>query len=735
MGLRLRSTAVQRTLAVAALLVSIAGAAPAPAQEVAATPDRATTEVEALLATLKDDARRADLIAQLETLVAARHAAEEPAGERAGLLGRVVAALGRIGREFSALANDVGGWHDVTAWFANEAGAAERRSVWAYAIGTVALVIALAALAGRLTRALLDAPLRALFNRWGGGLISRALVILGRAVVGFLPTIAFATLAYGVLAVVDPLPETRVIAAALINATIVVQIVSAASNALLAPLATGARAVPFDDETAAYLHVWVRRMARIAAYGGFASQALLLLGVPAIGAGLVLRVVGLVFVGLAVILILQNRAAVADYLRGIDASAAHPLRLVAGRLADVWHLLAILSVAGAYVAWALEAEDALDTLVQGVVGTAVAVIAAKLVLLATGRALDRLLAVGVDIAERLPGVELRANRYIPVVRWGFSMVVALVALVAILEAWGLDAIGWLASAWVRDALARVVSIAGIALVALVVVEVTNGIVARFLEAKDAAGQTVVRSARLRTLLPLLRNSVLVFVVAIALFTALAEMGLDIGPLLAGAGVIGLAIGFGAQTLVKDVITGAFILFENQMAVGDVVDLGGTSGVVEAMTIRTIALRDLSGNVHVIPFGEVTGVTNMTKDYAYAVLDIGVDYREDTDRVAAVLTELDHDLRREPEVAGAVLAPIEVLGVNSLGDSAVVIRARVKTRAGHQWTINRRYLGAIKRRFDERGIEIPFPQRTIHVKHEGLPQGADPIAAAKAIDLG
>ncbi|MEX2649622.1 MAG: mechanosensitive ion channel domain-containing protein [Alphaproteobacteria bacterium] len=698
----------------------------------------ADADIEALIATLEDDAARVELIARLEALLAAQGKTEEEAeAERVGLLGRVSSGLARLGREFAALGHDIGGWQDTTAWIEGEFGNADRRSAWAYAIGKVVLVLALAFAAGRLVQLALAPSARALREHVADGLVLGGLVLVGRAVVGFVPTAAFAAVAYATLTVVEPLPETRIVALALVNATIVVQFAAAVSTVVLAPLSGGPRPVPVGDETAAYLHIWVKRLTRVAAYGGFAAQALLLLGVPPVGSGLVLRVAGLVLVGLLVVFIMQNRVAVADFLRlGREEGAGSTTRALLARLAEVWHLLAIAALAAAFVAWAIEAEGTLDALVRGVAGTAAVVVVARLVLVIGNRLMDRALSVGIDVAGAMPGVELRANRYVPVLRRVVSAAVLLLSATAIAESWGLDALAWLTSDWARGMFGRLVAIGVIVLVALVVIEVTSGLIARFLEARDEKGDTVLRSARLRTLLPLLRNTVTIVVVAVATFTALSELGIDIGPLLAGAGVIGLAVGFGAQTLVKDVITGAFILFENQIAVGDVVNLGGTAGVVETMTIRTVTLRDLEGNVHTIPFGEVKTVSNMTRDFAYAVLDIGVGYGEDTDRVGAVLGEVDATLRQDAEIADGVLEPIEVFGVNSLGDSAVVIRARVKTRAGRQWAISRRYLGAIKKRFDELGIEIPFPQRTIHVKHEGLPQGdGTALATAAAKDIG
>jgi small conductance mechanosensitive channel len=216
----------------------------------------------------------------------------------------------------------------------------------------------------------------------------------------------------------------------------------------------------------------------------------------------------------------------------------------------------------------------------------------------------------------------------------------------------------------------------------------------------------------RTLLPLIRNVARVVLGVIVTLTVLSELGVDIAPLLAGAGIAGLAIGFGAQSLVKDVITGVFILLEDSIAVGDVVNVGGHGGVVEGMTVRTVRLRDLSGNVHIVPFGEVASVLNMTKEFSYALIEAGVAYKEDVDQVIEVLREIGAGMAADPEFGPMILEPLEVIGLDSFGESSVNIRVRIKTRPIKQWAVRREFHRRMKRAFDERGIEIPFPHRTV-----------------------
>jgi len=238
---------------------------------------------------------------------------------------------------------------------------------------------------------------------------------------------------------------------------------------------------------------------------------------------------------------------------------------------------------------------------------------------------------------------------------------------------------------------------------------------------DAQGtDTLEQSKRARTLGDLLRNVATMAIIAIATLMILRELNVDIMPILTGAGIVGLAIGFGAQTLVKDVISGFFLILENQVRVGDVAEINGTGGLVEAINLRTIVLRDMRGAVHVFPCGGVTTLANLTKDFSYAVLDVGVAYKEDVDRVMAVLREVGAEIEAEPALRPLVLAPLEVLGIDSFADSAVVVKVRMKTAPIQQWAVARELRRRIKQAFDTRGIEIPFPHLSLYFGEASKP---------------
>jgi moderate conductance mechanosensitive channel len=203
------------------------------------------------------------------------------------------------------------------------------------------------------------------------------------------------------------------------------------------------------------------------------------------------------------------------------------------------------------------------------------------------------------------------------------------------------------------------------------------------------------------------------ILIVATMMVLGAIGVEIGPIIAAAGIVGLAIGFGAQNLVQDVISGFFILLEDQVRVGDVVQLNDKGGLVERITLRTTILRDLAGNVHYVRNGKIDIVTNMTKDYSRYVFEVGVSYRENVDEVIGVLKEVDAGLRADPEFKDDILQPIEVMGLDKFGDSALIIKARTTTKPIKQWRVGREFNRRLKIKFDELGIEIPFPHLTLY----------------------
>ncbi len=263
---------------------------------------------------------------------------------------------------------------------------------------------------------------------------------------------------------------------------------------------------------------------------------------------------------------------------------------------------------------------------------------------------------------------------------------------------------WLATSGLRILL--------ILIILFLAVRIAGAISRRLFDFIGGRGDPEARK-RADTLEAVVRYCLIVTLGGVAFVMILGEFGVEIGPVLAAAGVVGLAVGFGAQSLVKDVISGFMILLDDQIRVGDVVVLDGTGGLCEKVNLRYIQLRDLGGNVHFIRCGDISKITNMTKEFSFALFDIGVAYRENVDDVITVIKEVAGTMQNDDPWKADILEPMEMLGVDKFGDSSVVIKARIKTKPIRQWSVMREYNRRLKLRFDELDIEIPFPHMTLY----------------------
>ena len=259
----------------------------------------------------------------------------------------------------------------------------------------------------------------------------------------------------------------------------------------------------------------------------------------------------------------------------------------------------------------------------------------------------------------------------------------------------------------------------ILLLAWVLLLVSRKLIGLFRNFLKKSADSAEDERRIETLARMFRYVATVLIALVAGMLVLSELGISIAPFLGAAGVVGIAVGFGAQSLVKDFFSGFFMLLENQVRVGDAVELAGKLGVVEELTLRNTVLRDNEGNVHYIPNGEITVVTNKSRGYAFALIDIGVAYREDLDEVYAVIRAAGAELRADPETGPKILEDIEIQGVQNWADSAVIVRCRIKTVAMEQWAVRRIFLARLKKAFDVHGIEIPYPHVTLYAGQDKL----------------
>jgi small conductance mechanosensitive channel len=555
-----------------------------------------------------------------------------------------------------------------------------------------------------------------------------------RAVLDALPILAFAAVAYVILPFVGARFATERVATTLIGAYVTARLLVTVARIILLPRLGPPLFSRLSEETRGYLYVWAKRFIYWTVYGYAVTAGAWWLGVPGGIYSLLLKSTALVLAVLAIIFVLQNRVPVREWLRGRKDGSPEGVgevsgwRILRNRLADTWHVLAITYISAIFVVYALRVNGGFVYVLRGTLLTLVIIVVARIAVNLTRRVSRHGFAIGDELKQKFPTLEQRANRYLPVFSAIISAVVYAFAALAILQAWNVAAFSWLDSDLGRRVTTSLISIGTVILVALMVWELFSSAVERYLNAVDQDDIPVARSARARTLLPLLRTAMMVVILLFVTLIILSQIGVDIAPLLAGAGVVGLAIGFGSQALVKDVITGLFILIEDTLAVGDVVDVGkGHLGVVEAISIRSIRLRDGAGALHAIPFSEVSSVINLTKDYAYYVSNVAVSYREDPDRVIAVLRDVAGELMRDAAYRPFILEPLEIIGIDKMTELGVTIQSRIKTLPRKQWMVGREFVRRMKYAFDREGIEMPYA-----VKPRYLEEIGERAAAAREV---
>jgi moderate conductance mechanosensitive channel len=703
-------------------------AAPTAAAPTAAAPEQAAPvppELAALLDILRDEARRGALIRALEASTgapAAPAAPDVPTPEEVisapaeivvGIASRVGVFLVHAWTTLSAAA-ELGLIRD---WF--ERLFTDDRlqaQVWALA-WKLALVLFAGVATERLLKLLMRRPNAWLEHRGGavqGPLqgLRRLPYMLGHLALDLVPILGFGAAALAIIATFTIWPSNRLVMEAVTFAYMAARAVMAAGRLVFAPGLTRLRLIRCEDETAAYATLWIRRLAFTGVTFYAVAEVAMLFGLPQ-GAYESIWRIGLLVLSLLVAqIVLQNRAAVASVLDAPDLAEGDVptrsrmvMRAARSRLAEAWHVLVILWLLAAWTVWALEIDRGFERLAGASLATIGIIAGAKLLDEGMRRLLDRLFRISADLASRYPGLEQRANRYLPALRTLVSMVLTAVGLVLLMEVWGLNSLAWFgAGRWGGRLISGLTSIGITLVVALLIWEGANAAIQRHLARLPKDGSAA-RSARVRTLLPMLRTAVGALLMVIVALTVLTEIGINVAPLLAGAGVLGLAVGFGSQTLVRDVITGIFLLFEDAVAVGDTITVGGLSGTVEQLSIRSIKLRALDGSVHIVPFSAVTTVTNQTRDFGYAVLDVALDYSADTDQAVMMLRQVGESMRDDEAWAPQLLAPLEVMGVDKMTDAGVILRARIMTPPARRWAVGRELNRRVKQHCDAAGIPL------------------------------
>ncbi len=690
----------------AAAPAPVRAAAPAPAAAVQPAP-ASVDELQRLVDTLQEPSARAKLVAQLQALIAAQRHIEPKKPEGIALLGRLSHQIDAFTSELLAGAAILVDAPRLVRWAHEQVLDPGARQRWIDAATAFVLVFGAAAAAEWALRWIIARTRPKFPVRRRDTRTVRALFALLGFVFDLVPLFVFAAIAYGAVAMaLDPMTPTRITLSVLAVATIEARLILCLARAVLLPADEGVLFLPIGAETRHYLYIWVKRFTFWGIYGYAVPEAAWWLGIPGALYTLMLKLVGLVLALLAIIFLLQNRASIATWVGG-EASATTGWGRIRRTLAEIWQLLAIFYIAGLYAIYALHIEGGFVYVARATAMSVVVIVAAR-VLSRSIRSLSRRgFAVSTQLKTQFPTLEQRANRYVPILTGLATGVLYILAGLTVLQAWEISGFAWLDTDLARRLGGDLLSIGAIVLASLAIWEIFASAIERYLGRID--GGAVPRRTRIRTLLPLLRTAMLSLIVVMSALIILSHLGIDIAPLLAGAGVVGVAIGFGSQALVRDVITGLFILLEDQLAVGDIVDVGkGHAGVVEAISVRTIRLRDQAGTVHTVPFSEVTTVKNMTRDFAYVVARVTIGYGEDIDRVVEILREVSAELAEDETLRDLILDPFEYLGVDALDEFSVVLLVRIRTVPAKQFPVGRAFNRLVKIAFGKHGIAARDP---------------------------
>jgi moderate conductance mechanosensitive channel len=702
--------------------------------------DRLRAELEALLQRLEDpDATRelADSVRALLHAMDAASGAVEPAAApeedkvREALTRAKPAAaelLARIEQDLRSRVDNVreagAQIYEATkmlpgllAWAKRLVDAPAERQAFARAAGSIATILGAGLLAMWLAARALAPARRALVFRDQDRLLSRWIMAILLILLRIVPILVFAVVVNILILILRPEPVIQIWLSAGVSAIVAIRLGVVLAQTVLSPAGAQARLVPLSDEAGRLLMTYVHWLLALGISGYTLISVLRWHGLPTVLQITLDRLVALALLLSACWMVIRRRravaAAIARLADDVDASSI-PWHGVA----SVWHIFALIFLWALFVIYIMQGLPLfIEVLMTSVLSLSVLIGLVVALRYVEGRtdALQPSLPDD-DLDEELgdPETEQTAKASSPRSAGPLVIVlriaIVLVAILTFLQVWGLDT--WLLVTQSGPGQRLILILVVVGLIYLLWLGF-NRLIAGYMRRLETQPGTARSSTRTRTALVVARNAAFITLCVIGGMVILAEIGLNIGPLLAGAGVIGIAIGFGAQHLVQDIITGLFNLIEDTFAVGDVVDLGGKSGVVEAVTIRTVRLRDVGGNVHTIPFSAIAVVTNMTKDFSFAAFSIPVAYRESVDDVMQVIKDVAEGLRRDRAYRRVILEPMEMLGLDAFTDSAVVIKCRFRVRPGSQWMIGREFNRRLKNRFDELGIVIPFPHQTIY----------------------
>lgn len=501
------------------------------------------------------------------------------------------------------------------------------------------------------------------------------------------------------------------LASVFLQAFVSVEIVKVLIRTVFAVRHPHLRLLPMTDELARYWNAWLVRIVAAAGYGTLLVGPVVSASLsPALGRLATMIIMLAVYV-YAVRVIWRNRQSVRERLDRRAAAAATFMGSRLRFLSRIWHVLGIGYFTILLVVSQIDPTNALPFMARATAQTLLVIGVGSLLILLLNAVLAKPIQLPADVRRRLPLLEARVNAYVPAILKVVGWIIRVVLVLLVLDAWhAFDLSRWLASDAGGAAIRMVVNIAIVLLIAALAWTVVASIIEHRLSQSEGRGMP---SARERTLLALFRNAALIVIVTMTLMVLLSQIGIDVGPLIAGAGVVGLAIGFGAQKLVQDIITGVFIQLENGMNENDVVQVAGVFGTVERMTIRSVGIRTLDGGYHLVPFSSVDVVANHMRDFSYHLGEYTIAHRESVDDAIDHLRAAFAELMTDTVLGPEILEEMTVAGVTAVNDKGVTIRILIKTTPGMQWAVQRGYNRLLKKHFDAAGIELPYPHTVVY----------------------
>lgn len=502
----------------------------------------------------------------------------------------------------------------------------------------------------------------------------------------------------------------RLAATVTANAYLAARFLQELARLFLSPAAPSLRLIAMPSSRARALMTWLLVLLTTLVVLGSLISAALFLGLPHAGRAVLLRVAALVVHLEAALFIWQSRFVVRRWIAGPARTGT--LAWLRAWLGQWWHYIALFYVLALWVAWAGGVQNAFLLLLRSVAVLLAVSVVGNLAWRGTSALLERIFPDPATAKPGHPELLVRARVYNPFIRVLVRAIIVFGMVLLILEGWGLDAFGWLNGNRLSHALLSVISSVVITLIiALVLWELLNFTLNTRVKRLTAQGR-VRPAARLRTLTPILRGTLGTVIFVVALLGGLSAIGVNTTGLLAVSSIVGIAVGFGSQKLVQDIITGLFMLLEDALQVGDVVTLAGMTGTVERLSIRTIHLRGGDGAINIIPFSSVTTITNATRDFSNAQLVITVGYGENIDHVCALLTDIGRDMRAEPAWGALIRDDLQIFGLDQFGEQGLVITGQIRTGPGQHHSVRREFNSRVQRRFAEENISIPFGQQRI-----------------------